>query len=714
MTARDPSYWPSLLERTLRRYDEELLRRVAGRLLRPRNFWPRDELISRFVATTGDVTIIERRLKDLETGERQLLALIGHSRQGLWRLGNLVELMIALGQTDGLRPIFSLLEAGLLFPWLPGEEGDAAEARRPALQTFEQWLAFGGPEGLFVFAHPLAMQRAIGQELGLPCPETVSASGPVLESDGLDWPLRLAVLWQRAASAPLRRTQQGDFFKRDLDRLDGDPLLNMPSDEGLPAVPDAAHLAVPLGLTLGLLEAKDGDVSAGAFGAEWEDGLFTMLASLWEALPLLRDWNPLEGARRGELVGNPFPSACLLALLLLKQLPDEGWTTPEALQTWITEHHPFWTAEDMRPSRQRDWMSAFILGLAYQLRLVQAARAEGGTTAVRLSPVGRWLLGLGSSPPSLPSFPRTLLVQPNLEIVAYRQGLTPSLIGFLARIASWQSLGSVCLLQLGPESVYRALESGLTFESILQTLEKQGTRPTPPAVIDSLRTWADKRDRITIYPSAALLEFGTKEDLDAALTRGFPGVRISDRLAVVASEASIDYTLFRLTSSRDYASRPEQCVAVGDDGVTLTVDLAKSDLLLESELARFAELIDKPSGNGQRRYRLTPASLGAGREAGVNASALEAWFQQRAGQAASPAALLLLTAGQESAAIRSVLVLNVATPELADGVMQWPATRELIAERLGPTTLSVTEENLVPLKEQLALLGMAVTEGSVG
>src|SRR5205823_4712197 len=105
-------------------------------------------------------------------------------------------------------------------------------------------------------------------------------------------------------------------------------------------------------------------------------------------------------------------------------------------------------------------------------------------------------------------------------------------------------------------SVYRALESGLTFESILQTLEKHSTRPTPAAVIDSLRTWADKRDRITVYPMAALLEFGTKEDLDAALARGFPGVRLGERLAVVASESSIDYSLFRLTSSRDYASRP--------------------------------------------------------------------------------------------------------------------------------------------------------------
>src|SRR4051812_8618051 len=138
MNERDPLYWPDQLERTLRRYDEALLRQVAGRPIRPRHLWPRDELVLPCPPPTTALPSIERRLKDLEPGERQLLALIGHSRQPLWRLGNLVELMLSLGQTDGLRPVFALLESGLLYPWLPGEETESA--RRPALKSFEQWL----------------------------------------------------------------------------------------------------------------------------------------------------------------------------------------------------------------------------------------------------------------------------------------------------------------------------------------------------------------------------------------------------------------------------------------------------------------------------------------------------------------------------------------------------------------------------------------------
>jgi hypothetical protein len=317
------------------------------------------------------------------------------------------------------------------------------------------------------------------------------------------------------------------------------------------------------------------------------------------------------------------------------------------------------------------------------------------------------LLGLAEAPPVETAFPQTLLVQPNLEIVAYRQGLTPGLIGRLTRFATWQNLGSACTLQLGPESIYRALEGGMTFETILQTLEQHGTRATPAAVIDSLRTWSNKRERISVYPSAALLEFSTPEDLNDALARGFPGVRLSDRLAVVASESAIDYSLFRLTASRDYAAQPEQCVALGDDGVTLTVDLTRSDLLLESELTRFAEPLGQAANNGRRQYRLTPASAAAARAAGLSVQALEAWFRQRVGQAVSPAALLLLGGSQEQPpALRQHLVLHVATEELADGLMQWPATRSLIDDRLGPNALSVAAENVPLLREQLSQIGI--------
>src|SRR5262249_61604194 len=118
-----------------------------------------------------------------------------------------------------------------------------------------------------------------------------------------------------------------------------------------------------------------------------------------------------------------------------------------------------------------------------------------------------------------------------------------------------------------------------------------------------------------------------------------------------------------------------------------------------------------PGGTGRRQSRLPPASLAAARSAGLSAQGLEAWFRQRVGQPVSPAALLLLTGVEEPPpTLRRHLVLHVATAELADGLVQWPATRPLIHARLGPTALSVAEEDLASLRECLAQAGISLSE----
>ena len=237
---------------------------------------------------------------------------------------------------------------------------------------------------------------------------------------------------------------------------------------------------------------------------------------------------------------------------------------------------------------------------------------------MRLSPTGRWLLGLAEPPALESAYTQTLLVQPNLEIIAYRQGLTPGLIARLTRFAAWKSLGAACTLQLEPETVYRALEAGETFETIRLTLEQHGSKALPNAVLDLLRTWANKRDRITVYPSATLLEFATAEDLQEALARGLPGVRIADRMAVVASEDAIEFRHFRLTGTRDYALPPERCVTVEPDGVTLTVDLAAPTCCWRRNCRASPSCSTGRRANGRRQYRLTPASLEAARRRGCD------------------------------------------------------------------------------------------------
>ena len=83
--------WNQHIRTTLKRYDEALLRQVAHKLCKPRNQWPVDELLDRVVATFNNAAMIDRRLKELPAACRQILAVIGQSRQTRWPVGALVE-----------------------------------------------------------------------------------------------------------------------------------------------------------------------------------------------------------------------------------------------------------------------------------------------------------------------------------------------------------------------------------------------------------------------------------------------------------------------------------------------------------------------------------------------------------------------------------------------------------------------------------------------
>src|SRR5262249_13921149 len=127
--------WSARLRQTLGQYGEPLLRRVAAQSVQPRSHSPREELVERCAAAWEKAPVIDRRLRSLDAAKRGVLTAIGCSRQPRWSFGNLVEIAIALGQSDGVQTVLELLEAGLLFPLVNGP-----------IKSFETWLgqAAGG------------------------------------------------------------------------------------------------------------------------------------------------------------------------------------------------------------------------------------------------------------------------------------------------------------------------------------------------------------------------------------------------------------------------------------------------------------------------------------------------------------------------------------------------------------------------------------------
>ena len=70
-------------------------------------------------------------------------------------------------------------------------------------------------------------------------------------------------------------------------------------------------------------------------------------------------------------------------------------------------------------------------------------------------------------------------MQPNFEVIAYRQGLTPQLVGRLSRFAWWTQIGSALELKLSRESIVFGLDRGSKPKWMLETL----TRAQPAAAL---------------------------------------------------------------------------------------------------------------------------------------------------------------------------------------------------------------------------------------
>ena len=289
-------------------------------------------------------------------------------------------------------------------------------------------------------------------------------------------------------------------------------------------------------------------------------------------------------------------------------------------------------------------LESVLLGAAYPLGLIRAGTENGsGRIVVQITPLRRYVLALGPTPPPRTTFEQFLFVQPNFEVIAYRQGLTPQLVGRLSRFVWWSQIGAALELKLTRDSIVLGLDGGLTPEAILETLTKHSQRALPAGVTDAVTNWANRRERVTYYAAATLIEFSSSSERDCAVAN-WPAtdlaapIPVDERFLLVEDEKTVPFDRLRLISSRDYRRPPEICVLVEPDGVTMTLDPSRSDLLVEAELVRFAEVVTSPQPEPilkaptvLRRFVVTAASLRRGTSRGMTPPQLAEWYTRRTG-----------------------------------------------------------------------------------
>ncbi len=381
----------------------------------------------------------------------------------------------------------------------------------------------------------------------------------------------------------------------------------------------------------------------------------------------------------------------------------------QALAAWRPKHKAAWIA------RESVFGEAALTTWLYWLGLVELGRLEDHTLVFRLTDTARAILAGEEEEPvstvAAVSEHPAWVVQPNYDIIAYLDAVTPAQLAFLEIHAERrQAEAHTAHFQLTRDSVYRGLQQGTGVEELLETLRTGARMALPQNVEREIRDWAGQREQITITRKARLIAFPTPEQRTLALESGLKGKLLGDRYVRVAAEAQIKAALKQVYGLQtlptiDYAQAPEKCLQAGEDG---TVKLVRDtgDLLVRGQLARCAEPVDAT------HWRITPASLARVRQAGVTAKTLLTFLQERV-QSTLPPILEVIVGNalgtRDVVEADTAFVLRVTNKKLHTAITTNAKLKPLLLDVPGPDTIIVSLARLDEFKAQLDWLGIKLT-----
>ncbi|MGV3722039.1 MAG: helicase-associated domain-containing protein [Actinomycetota bacterium] len=400
-------------------------------------------------------------------------------------------------------------------------------------------------------------------------------------------------------------------------------------------------------------------------------------------------------------------------------------SAPPAYAPWGSTEAQKLEIERKRMDRVREswakneqvWIAHALAGPLYHLGLVEVGSPESGNglpDRFRLTEIGLAAFyypqasePAGTAGAAAEAGAPRWVVQPNFDIIAYLDRMTPAAIAFLARVAERKpSEGAVGIYRLTRESVYAALESGLTLPALLAQLEAGAQQPLPSTLQRALSDWAARRERISLHLSADVLEYQDRQARDEALSRqpGL-GVAVGEQFILVAPDAPRK----ALSGAEviDYLKPPVPCLLVEETGA-IVVDSTRSDFLVRGELSNWAD----QQGQDRNRWRITAASVSRAVQGGWTAEKILLNLQQRSRGPLPP----LLDVGirawarkrqtRPAAGLAKELILQFAAPAAAEAVAGSALFKPHLRARLGERTFLVTAASLKPLRALLEEFGL--------
>ncbi|MBV7327374.1 helicase-associated domain-containing protein [Chloroflexi bacterium TSY] len=376
--------------------------------------------------------------------------------------------------------------------------------------------------------------------------------------------------------------------------------------------------------------------------------------------------------------------------------------------------------------RERLWLADVLGGWLYFLGMVEAGMAKKQLASFRLTPLGKAVLHPEHAQADIQTAETTgaettstntdlWVVQPNMEIIAYLNRLSPPQLAFLeAHAERIDAQQHTAQYRLTRASVYGGLESGSSLEGILRELETGSSVPLPQNVIVEIREWATLRDQIALHRRAHLIEFPDTETRQLALSNGATGTAVGDRFLLVSSATKPASQVpqgqgLRIKQINYQTSIPKN-LTVTEDG-RLTLNLKQIDLLIESQLDQWAERID----SGQ--WQLTQKSVTAATKAGLRLKELLSLFEERLTRDVPPLLELALknwTGKAKVVALETVTVLRCHDQAAWNAILSSELLQSYLVGRLAEGLLVVETERLDEFQKQLVWAGIVVENGVLG
>jgi Helicase conserved C-terminal domain len=344
------------------------------------------------------------------------------------------------------------------------------------------------------------------------------------------------------------------------------------------------------------------------------------------------------------------------------------------------------------------WASNALMVTLFTLGLVERGQTGGrkGRPCFRLTELGQVVFGAPEiEAAEKPEKARFLTVQPNLEVVAYLESADAPQISKLCRFALCApgASGPVQTFALRRESLYAALESGMTLDEVCGFLSEYGRSELPANVKRMLSEWAGKRESLVLRKKVALA-LGPAEDQPRARALGGNIYVLPSVSPKTAAKSFEGWTIL------DHEGEPERTWTTDELG-NLATNGGHS--ILQMRLARIADPV--PTG-----WQVTQESIRRARMSGLSADQILAWLGAHL-TAKIPALLEVAVrnwTGRQGVRLSQAQLLRIVQPRAKEALLHSPTFRPLLAGHIPPEWFLIREEHLSRVRTLLEGLGFTI------